>query len=142
MQRSTIAGHVLPQLVGRHQSRHRHRWQRPENGRYEHQQRAWTIELTWVTALQSAAEFAGTADEDPVLSTINPTTMIVPAIIDRITISLVGAAPTNQRAYPRSPVDHAVADCICIKYRCPKNFDRQKTTPHRSCNRTTPGRLI
>jgi hypothetical protein len=74
-----------------------------------------------VTALQSADEFAGTADEDPVLSTINPTTMIVPAIIDRITLSLVGAAPTNQ--YPRSPAHHAVADCIGIKYRCPKNFD-------------------
>src|SRR5262249_3652974 len=61
-------------LLDRHQSRHRHRWQRPENDRYEHQQRAWTTELTLVAALQSADEFAGTADEDPVLSTINPTT--------------------------------------------------------------------
>jgi hypothetical protein len=42
--------------------------------------------------LHSADEFAGTADEDPVLSTIKPTIMIVAAVIDRITISLVGAA--------------------------------------------------
>src|SRR5262249_20047126 len=133
MRRSTIAGHVLPQLVGRHQSRHRHRWQRPENDRYEHQQRAWTIELTCGTALQSADEFAGTADEDPVLSTINPTTMIVPAIIDRITISLFGAAPTNQCPYPRSPLITQLPTVLASNTVVPRILT-DITTAHRSCN--------
>jgi hypothetical protein len=93
MRRGTIAGHACPQRVGHRQSRHRHRWQRPENDRYEHQQRAWTTELTWVAALQSADEFAGTADEDPVLSTIKPTSTVVPAIIERIMVSWLCAAP-------------------------------------------------
>jgi hypothetical protein len=106
MRHSTTAGHACS---GHHQSRHRHRWQRPENDRYEHQQRAWTTELTWVAALQSADEFAGTADEDPVLSTIKPTSTIVPAIIERIMVSLAVCAAPQNSAF--SSVTHRSRSC-------------------------------
>jgi hypothetical protein len=62
-----------------------------------------------VAALQSADEFAGTADQDPVLSTIKPTSTIVPAIIERIMVSLVVCAAPQISAF--SSVTHQSRSC-------------------------------
>jgi len=75
-----------------------------------------------VAALQSADEFAGTADQDPVLSTIKPTSTIVPAIIERIMVSRLCVRRRKSAPFPLSPIDHAVADFIGIKVQLSQEF--------------------